>query len=55
MRVIEILMIIGGLTMDEGPQEREDNMKGVEGQQIKGITTIEVTLEEEGLLMIEDP
>ena len=55
MRVIVILMIIGDLTMDEGPVEGEDIMKGVEGCQIEGITKIEVTLEEEGPLMIEDP
>ena len=55
MRVIVILMIIGDLMMDEGPQEGENIAKGVEGHQIEGITMIEVTLEEEGPQMIEDP
>ena len=55
MRVIVILMIIGDIMMDEGPLEEEDITIGVEGHQIEGITTIEVTLEEEGHLMIEDP
>ena len=55
MRVIVILMIIGDLTMDEGPLEEEDIKIGVEGHWIEGITIIEVTLEEEGPLMIEDP
>ena len=54
MRVIVILMIIGDLTMDEGPLEGEDIMKGVEYHQIEEITMIEVTLEEEGPLMVED-
>ena len=48
MRVIAILMIIGDLTMDKGPLEGEDIMKGVKGHWIEGITMIEVTLEEEG-------
>ena len=55
MRVIVILMIIGDLMMDKGSLEEEDIMKGVEGHQIEEITMIEVTLEEEGPLMIEDP
>ena len=41
--------------MDEGPLEEEDITIAVEGHWIEGITIIEVTLEEEGLLMIEDP
>ena len=52
MRVIVILMIIGDLTMDEGPLEGEDIMIGVEGHQIEGITMMEVTLEEEGPQMM---
>ena len=56
MRVIVILMIIGDLMMDKGPLEEEDDiMTGVEGHQIEGITTIEVTLEEEDPLMMENP
>ena len=55
MRVIVILMIIGDLTMDKGPLKEEGIMIGVEGHQIGGITMNEVTLEEEGHLMIEDP
>ena len=55
MRVIVILMIIGDLMMDEGPLEEEGITIGVEGHWIEGITTIEVTLEEEGPLMMEDP
>ena len=31
MRVIVILMIIGGLTLDEGPLEEEDITIGMEG------------------------
>ena len=42
-----ILMIIGDLTLDEGPPEGEDIMKGVEGCWIEGIAMIEVILEEE--------
>ena len=41
--------------MDEGHLEEEDITKGVEGCQIEGITMIEITLEEEGPLMIENP
>ena len=55
MRVIVTLMIIGDLTMDEGPLEEEDIMIGVEGCQIEGITMIEVTLEVDNPLMMEDP
>ena len=55
MRVIVILMIIGDLMMDEGPLKEEDITIGVEDCWIEGITMIEVTLEEEGPLMIEDP
>ena len=55
MGVIVILMIIGDLMMDEGSLEGEDFMIGVEGHWIEGITMIEVTLEEEGPQMIEDP
>ena len=55
MRVIATLMIIGDLMMEEGPLEEEDIKKGVESQQIEGITMIEVTLEKEGPLMIEHP
>ena len=47
MRVIAILMIIGDHVMDEGPLEEEGIKIGVEGHWIEGITTIEVTLEEE--------
>ena len=50
MRVAVTLMIIGDPMMDEGPlKEEEDIMIGVEGHQIEGITTIEVTLGEEAL------
>ena len=56
MRVIVILMIIGGLMMDKGPLEEEEDITiGMEGHQIEGLTMIEVTLEVEGPLMIEDP
>ena len=56
IRVIVIFMIIGDLMMDEGPLEEEDNITiGVEGCQMEGITMIEVTLEEEDLLMMKDP
>ena len=56
MRVIAILMMIGDLTMDEGPLEEEGIKIGVEGHWIEGIIMIEVTLEEEGPLMeMEDP
>ena len=55
MRVIVILMIIGDLTMDEDPLEKEDIMIGVEGHQIEGTTMNKVTLKEEDHLMIEDP
>ena len=41
--------------MDEGPLREEDITIGVEGCQIEGITTTEVTLGEGGPLMIEDP
>ena len=54
MRVTVVLMIIGDLAMDEGPLEGEDIMKGVENHWIEGITMIEVTLEEDPLI-IEDP
>ena len=54
MRVIVILMIIGDLMMDEGPLEEEGIKIGVEGHWIEGIIMIEVTLEEEGPLMMED-
>ena len=36
MRVIVILMIIGDLTMDEGPLEEEGIKIGVEGHWIEG-------------------
>ena len=56
MRVIAILMIIGDLTMDEGPLEEEGIKIGVEGHWIEGIIMIEVTLEEKDPLMeVEDP
>ena len=55
MRVIVILMIIGDITMDKGPLEEEGIQIGVEGHWIEGIIMIEVTLEEEGPLMMEDP
>ena len=56
MRVIAILMMIGDLLMDEGPLEEEGIKIGVEGHRIEGIIMIEVTLEEEDLLMeMEDP
>ena len=48
-------MIIGELTMDEGPLEEEGIQIGVEGHWIEGIIVIEVTLEEEDPLMMEDP
>ena len=41
--------------MDKGPLEGEDITKGVEGCWIEGIAIIEVTLEEEGPLIMEDP
>ena len=41
--------------MDEGPLEEEGITIGVEGHWIEGVTMIEVTLEEEGSLMIEEP
>ena len=43
MRVIAILMMIGDLTMDEGPLEEEGIQIGVEGHWIEGIIMIEVT------------
>ena len=43
MRVIVILMIIGNLTMDEGPLEEEDITTGVEGHQIEEIDTASYT------------
>ena len=55
MRVIVILMIIGDITMDEGPLEEEGIKIGVEGHWIEGIIMIEVTLEEEDPLVMEDP
>ena len=62
MRVIVILMIIGDLTMDEGPLEEEGIKIEVEGHWMEEIIMIEVTLEEEGplmemedTLMMEDP
>ena len=55
MRVTVVLMIIEDLAMDEGPLGGEDITKGVEDYWIEGITTIEVTLEEEDPLMMEDP
>ena len=56
MRVIAILMIIGDLTMDEGPLEEEGIKIEIKGHQIEGIIMIEVTLEKEGPLMeMEDP
>ena len=56
MKVIVIFMIIGDLTIDEGPLEEEDIKTGVEGYQIEGVIMIEITLEEEGPLMeMEDP
>ena len=51
MKVIVILMIIGDLTIDEGPLEEEDIKTGVEGHQIEGVIMMEITLEEEGPLM----
>ena len=41
--------------MDEGPLEEEGIKIRVEGHWIEGITMIEVTVEEEGPLMMEDP
>ena len=42
--------------MDEGPLEEEEDITiGVEGCQIEGITTIEVTLEVEDHLIMKDP
>ena len=48
MRVIAVLMIIGDLTIDEGPLEEEDIKIGVEGHWIEGVIMIEITLDEEG-------
>ena len=39
--------------MEEGPLEEEDMKKGVEDHQIEAITMIEVTLQEEGPLMMD--
>ena len=44
-------MIIGDLTIEEGPLEEEDIKVGVEGHWIEGMIMIKVTLEEEGPLM----
>ena len=56
MKVIVILMIIGDLTIDEGPLEEEDIRIEVECHQIEGVIMTEITLEEEGPLMeMEDP
>ena len=54
MRVIAIPMIIGDIMMDKDPLEEENITIRVESHWIKGITTIEVILEEEGPLMMED-